>query len=317
MSLDPKARALLDMVYRVNAPRFHELNERQARHSFEKLIYAFAPDAPPVASVTDLPIPRNDGSALMARMYRPLQAPSTAVLPLLVFCHGGGWCIGDVPTYDVLNRELANGSGVAVLSVEYRLAPEHPFPAGFLDADLAVGWAIEHADLLDIDPDRVAMGGDSAGGNLALAVALARRDRGETPPLRHLALIYPCTEIHSTRPSRTTYADGYFLDRDSLDWFFSRYLPDEGDAENWRASPMRAQSLAGLPPMTLVTAECDPLVDDGVAFTKRVRAEGGVITCRENAGMVHGFITLGGFFPQANTAVAHLAADLAEAMLST
>ena len=234
------------------------------------------------------------------------------MLPLLVFCHGGGWCIGDVPTYDVLCRELANGSGAAVLSVDYRLAPEHPFPAGFLDADLAVDWSIEHADLLDIDPDRVAMGGDSAGGNLTLAVALVRRDRGATPPLHHLALIYPCTEIHSTRPSRTTYADGYFLDRESLDWFFARYLPD-GDAGNWRASPLRAQSLAGLPPMTLVAAECDPLVDDGAAFVERARADGGVVTCRQFAGMVHGFITLGGFFPQANDAVAQLGADLAAA----
>ena len=312
MPLDPKAQGLLDMVYRVDAPRFHELNVTQARHSFEKLAFAFRPDAPPVASVTDVPIPRNDGSALMARLYRPLQAGSGTVLPLLVYCHGGGWCIGDVPTYDVLCRELANGSGAAVLSVEYRLAPEHPFPAAFLDAQLAVDWAIEHADLLEVDPDAVAMGGDSAGGNLTLAVALARRERGETPPLRHLAVIYPCTEIHSDRPSREAYADGFFLDRETLVWFFERYLPGD-EAEDWRASPMRAQSLAGLPPMTLVTAECDPLVDDCIAFAARVRAEGGVVTHHAYDGMVHGFFTLGGYFPQANDAVAQVADDLAAA----
>jgi acetyl esterase len=313
--LDPKARGLLDMIYRVGAPRFHELDEHQARRSFEKLAFAFRPEAPAVASVTDVPIPRGDGSVLLARLYRPRQSRNGEALPLLVYCHGGGWCIGDVASYDVLCRELANGAGIAVLSVDYRLAPEHPFPAGFMDADLAVDWAIEQADLLEIDPQRVAMGGDSAGGNLSLAVALARRERGGTPPLRHLALIYPCTQIESDRPGRDTYGDGYFLDRESLAWFFERYLP-EGNVDDWRASPMQAASLAGLPPMHFVTAECDPLTDDSRAFAERVRQAGGQVAYEEYAGMVHGFALLGGYFPQANAAVASLAAALAEALVA-
>ncbi|MEZ5626404.1 MAG: alpha/beta hydrolase [Rhodocyclaceae bacterium] len=313
MALDPKARGLLDMVYRVGAPRFHELDVAQARRASEKLMFAFRPDAPPVASVTEVPMPRIDGSALMARLYRPLQAASGQVLPLLVFYHGGGWCVGDVPSYDVVCRELANGAGCAVLSVEYRLAPEHPFPAAYDDALRAPTWAIEHADLLEIDPDRVALGGDSAGGNLLLAVALAWRTRTGLPALRYLAAIYPCTEIHSTRPSRETYGDGYFLDRESLRWFFERYLPN-GESEDWRASPMRADSLAGLPPMTLVTAGCDPLTDDCLAFAERMVSEGGVVRHHAYDGMVHGFFTLGGYFPQANAAVAQVAADLAEAL---
>ena len=316
MALDPKARGLLDMVQRVGVPRFHELDVPQARRASEKLLFAFRPDAPPVASVTEVPIGRRDGSVLMARLYRPLQATSGQVLPLLVFYHGGGWCVGDVPSYDVVCRELANGAGCAVLSVEYRLAPEHPFPAAFDDALLAPDWAMEHADLLEIDPERVALGGDSAGGTLLLGVALAWRDRAGVSPLRYLAAIYPCTEIRSNRPSRETYGDGYFLDRDTLRWFFERYLPN-GESEDWRASPMRAESLAGLPAMTLVTAGCDPLTDDCLAFAERAQAEGVTVRHHRYDGMVHGFFTLGGYFPQANVAVAQVAADLSEALSGT
>ena len=313
MPLDPKAKSLLDMIYRVGAPRLHELDEAQARRSFEKLLFAFRPEAPPVASVSEVPMARADGSVLITRLYRPLQSAADAVLPLLVYCHGGGWCLGSVGTYDVLCRELANAANIAVLSVGYRLAPEHPFPAALEDAGRAVEWAMRHANMLHIDPLRVAMGGDSAGGNLTLATALARRERGDTPALRELALIYPCTEIHSERASRKAYADGYGLDRQTLLWFFARYLP-QGGADDWRASPMAARSLAGLPPMTLVTAECDPLTDDCRAFAERVQAEGGAVTHYTYPGMIHGFFTLGRHFPQGNEAVARVAASLADAL---
>lgn len=308
MPLSAQARSLLDMVYRVGAPRFHELTPAQARHSFQKLQYAFRPDAPAVASVTEVPMGRGDGSVLLARLYRPLQAHPDTILPLLVYFHGGGWCVGDVDSYDVLCRELANGSGCAVLSVDYRLAPEHPFPAAINDARLAVEWAVEQAGVLGVDPERIALGGDSAGGNLSIVTALALRDAGGIAP-RFLLLVYPSTEIVSTRPSRDRYAAGYFLDRESLEWFFGYYLPD-GETEDWRASPMRAASLAGLPPMLLVSAECDPLVDDCEAFAARVAREGGEIERYLVEGMVHGFFTLGKFFPEANRAVAHAAAML-------
>jgi acetyl esterase len=301
MSLDPKARALLDMVYRVGAPRFHELSVAQARHSMEKLLFAFRPEAPAVASVTEVPIPRQDGSVLMARLYRPISAEPEARLPLLVYFHGGGWCVGDVPSYDVVCRELANLSGWAVLSVDYRLAPEHPFPAAVEDAWLAAVWAVDNADLLEIEAEALAFGGDSAGGNLAIVTALQARERGFPTPCQ-LLLIYPCTEAVSRRPSRERYGEGYFLDRDTLAWFIARYLPN-GETEDWRVSPMRAASLAGLAPMFLLTAGCDPLTDDCLAFAERVRAEGGEVEHHAAPGMVHGFFTLGKFFPQANAAV--------------
>ncbi|MBL8447157.1 MAG: alpha/beta hydrolase [Zoogloeaceae bacterium] len=314
MSLDPQARALLDMVYRIGAPRFHELSVDQARRSMEKLLFAFRPDAPAVASVTEVPIPRGHDGVLLARYYRPISAEPDATLPLLVYYHGGGWCIGDVNSYDVACRELANLSHCAVVSVEYRLAPEHPFPAAIHDALLALDWVTDNADLLSIDPAKVALGGDSAGGNLAIVTALQARDRGG-PALRHLLLVYPSTEMISNRPSRSTYGDGYFLDRESLVWFYSRYLP-QGNTDDWRASPMLASSLAGLPPMTLLTAGCDPLTDDCLAFAERVRQEGGAVDHRNFEGMVHGFFTLGKYFHQANDAVGIAAESLRSALLA-
>ena len=305
MPLSPEAQSLLAMAYRVGAPKFHELSPAQARHSFQKLQFAFRPEAPAVASSTEVPMARPDGSALLARLYRPLSSPPHHVL------HGGGWCVGDVASYDVLCRELANLSGCAVLSVDYRLAPEHPFPAALDDAAFAFQWAVEHAELLGVDPARIALGGDSAGGNLSIVTALARRGAAVAP--RFLLLVYPCTEIVSARPSRQRFADGFFLDSGTLQWFFERYLP-AGNSEDWRASPMRAESLRGLPPVLMVTAEYDPLVDDCLAFAERLRREGVDTEYLQVDGVVHGFLTLGKQFPQAAQTVATAARTLARAL---
>ncbi|NTV10840.1 MAG: alpha/beta hydrolase [Zoogloea sp.] len=314
MSLHPQSRALLDMVYRVGAPRFHELDVPQARHSFQKLVFAFRPDVQPVASVTEVPIPRpgRGQGVLLARLYRPLQAEPGEQLPLLIYFHGGGWCIGDIPSYDVLCRELANLAGCAVLSVDYRLAPEHPFPGAVEDAWIAARWAHANPDILQIDPARIALGGDSAGGTLTAVTCLQLRDRGGFTPALQL-LIYPCTEIQSTRPSRITYADGYFLDRDSLVWFFERYLPNAEDWQDWRASPLLAARFDNLAPACLVTAGCDPLTDDCLAYADALRASGVAVQHRHYEGMLHGFITLGKFFPPAVEAVRSAAAALAAA----
>jgi acetyl esterase len=313
MSLDPQAKALLDMVYRIGAPRFHELDIAQARHSFQKLLFALRPDVPVVASVTEVPIPRVHGGAIMARLYRPLHAAPDARLPLVFYFHGGGWCVGDVESYDVLARELANYSDCAVLSVDYALAPEHPFPAAVQDAQRAVSWSLAHAELLAIDATRFALAGDSAGGTLSAVTALQMRDAGAHPAALQL-LIYPCTDILSQRPSRTTYADGYFLDLDSLAWFFDKYLPNAEDWNDWRASPLCAGRHDGLPPATFITAGCDPLTDDCKAYAEALTAAGVAVTVHEYPGMVHGFLTLGKFFKQANEAVATAGKALREAL---
>ena len=311
MPLSPAARSLLDMAYRVGAPRFEDLSPAQARHSFQKLQFALRPEAPAVASTTEVPMARADGSALLARLYRPLSSQSQDVLPLLIYFHGGGWCVGDVASYDVLCRQLANASQCAVLSVDYRLAPEHPFPAALDDAAFAFEWAIGHADLLGIDAQRIALGGDSAGGNLSIVTALSLRAAAIEP--RFLLLIYPSTEIKSVRPSRQRYGEGYFLDFGTLKWFFDHYLP-AGQSEDWRASPMRAESLAGLPPTFVLSAEFDPLVDDCAAFAQRLRTQGVEVEYVQIDGVLHGFITLGKLFPQAEQAIQAAAAALARAL---
>ena len=296
------------MVYRVGAPRFHELTLAQARHSFQKLQFAFGAEPQSVASVTDVPIPRADGTALLARLYRPVSAGANESLPVVIYFHGGGWCIGDVGSHDSLCRQLSNLSRCAVLSVDYRLAPEHPFPAAVEDALFATEWARDNAGLLDLDADRIALAGDSAGGNLAVVAALFARDR-KTVAIRFLVLIYPSTEMLSARASRDLFGLGFLLDRESLVWFYKRYLP-KGEVNDWRASPMRAESLADLPPMLLVTAECDPLTDDCLAFAERVRREGGEVEHLGVAGMVHGFVTLGKLFPEAGAILAEVSRRL-------
>lgn len=315
MALDPQAKALLDMVYRVGAPRFHELDVHQARHSFEKLQFALRPEAPAVASVTDVPIPQANGhdGVIMARLYRPLNAEPDAVLPLVFYFHGGGWCVGNIPSYDVLCRELTNYSECAVLSVDYRLAPEHPFPAAVEDAHRAVIWSLANAGLLGIDPARFALAGDSAGGTLSAVTALQLRNECG-PSAAHQVLIYPCTDILSQRPSRRAYSNGYFLDTESLAWFFEKYLPSDSDWSDWRASPLLAPRFDGLPPATFIVAGCDPLADDVRAYADALREAGSVVRLHEFEGMVHGFFTLGKFFPQAREAVELAGRALAEAL---
>jgi len=315
MALDPQAKALLDMVYRVGAPRFHELDVHQARHSFEKLQFTLRPEAPTVASVTDVPVPRphaRDG-VIMARLYRPLHSRPDEILPITFYFHGGGWCVGNIPSYDVLCRELANHSGCAVLSVDYCLAPEHPFPAPVEDAQRAVDWSLANAALLGVDPARFALAGDSAGGTLSAVTALQMRNRGGPQAALQL-LIYPCTDILSQRPSRRTYANGFFLDTESLAWFFEKYLPNQDDWQDWRASPLLAGRFDALPPATFILAGCDPLTDDCKAYADALREAGVAVKVHEFEGMVHGFFTLGKFFPQSNEAVAVGGRALGEAL---
>lgn len=250
-----------------------------------------APPGPPpeVAEVRDLTIDL-PGRAVPARLYRPAGAADPA--PLVVFYHGGGWVVGTIETHDPLCRALANASGAAVLSIGYRLAPEVPFPGPLDDCHEALIWARDHAADLGIDPDRLAVAGDSAGGNLAAAVAIRVRDAGD-PALRHQLLIYPVTDANFTRPSYAANGAGnYFLSTAMMRWFWQQYVGPDLDTPIAGAMVLHAPDLTNLPPATVIMAEYDPLCDEGVAFADALRAAGNAVEASVVPGMIHGFFSM-------------------------
>lgn len=302
MPLHPQSRYLLDQVHRPRVTPYHLLDVAAMRLDARKLQFAFRPEPPPVAAVVEVDMPRPDASVLVARHYRPLGTQPDEVLPLLVYFHGGGFCVGDLDAYDVLCRELANFARCAVVNVAYRLAPEHAFPAAADDAAFALRWLHRHAAVLKLDPARFAVGGDSAGGNLATVTAIAAGESGSVSLCAQL-LVYPMTDQRCTAPSHVTFGEGYLLTREVIRRFQEFYLPDPALRLDWRASPLFAPSLDRLPPTLVIAAECDPLVDDGRAYVKRLAAAGVAVECHEFAGMIHGFFTLGKLFDDGAAAV--------------
>jgi acetyl esterase len=296
MSLHPQIAALLERVARSPLPAYHTVPAFVARRIYRDTRAVLAPKPPPVADVRLLVF----DDALAVRAYRPVLAET---LPALVFFHGGGWTIGDLDTHDVLCRQLAVGARCAVFSVDYRLAPEHPFPAAVEDCYRATRYVFCHAEELDIDAGRIAVGGDSAGANLAAVVALMARDEGG-PPLACQLLIYPATDQRCQMPSHERNGQGYLLTTEGIRYFRASYLPDAKDRIDWRASPLLAASHARLPPAFLLTAGYDPLVDEGAAYARRLAAAGVNVAHREYPDMVHGFILFGGVVDAANAAVA-------------
>jgi acetyl esterase len=238
-----------------------------------------------VAKVENRTIPGPE-SDIPIRIYTPA---ANGPLAGLVFFHGGGWVIGSIDTHDNLCRSIANAAGCVVVSVEYRLAPEHKFPAGIEDAYAATCWTFQHADRLGIDSRRIAVGGDSAGGNLAAVVSLMARDRGG-PNLALQVLLYPITDHNLDTASYLTYSDGYLLTRDGMAWFWNHYLPEGVLPDQPYVSPLRAKNLSGLPPALVITAECDPLCDEGNAYARRLETAGVRVTWSCYPGMIHGFV---------------------------
>lgn len=314
--LDPQAKLLMDLVARSAAPAFHTLDVAKAREETRKLLTYFSPEPPPVATLRDLHVPREgEGGAIPARLYRALGSDPAAQLPLLVFFHGGGWTVGDIDGYDPLCRAFANQAQCAVLSVDYRLAPEHPFPAAVDDAYTATSWAVRRAQDLGIDPGRIAVGGDSAGGNLATVTTMLAADRGG-PAIAFQLLVYPATDQRSERPSQRRFGQGYLLDLESIYYFQRGYLRHARDYDDWRASPIRRQDLSGLPPALIITAGFDPLVDDCLAYADRLRSAGVPVEYRCFDGMIHGFLALGKLFEMADVAIGVAARALASAFRS-
>jgi acetyl esterase len=293
MPLHPQVAELLVRAARSALPPYHTVSAPVARRIYRDTRAILAPKAPELPEVRLLATEN-----FTLRLYRPVKSEK---LPALVYFHGGGWTIGDIDTHDVLCRQLAAGARCVVVSVDYRLAPEYPFPAAVDDCFAATRYVADNAAKLNIGS--IAVGGDSAGGNLAAAVSLLARDAGG-PAIAFQLLIYPATDQRLATASHQRNAQGYLLTRDAIDYFRRAYLPDEKDWTDWRASPLLAESHADLPPALVMTAGFDPLLDEGRAYAERLKAARGAVEYREYADMVHGFILFGGVLDTANTAVA-------------
>ena len=289
--LTPRMAGVLDRIHRANRPPFHCLTPREARIAYRMGAEILDLPRAPLPRVEDLQV-----AGCPARLY----APSAGRLPVLLYLHGGGFTIGDLETHDSLCRQLALRSGVAVLALDYRLAPEHRFPAAVDDAWAALAWLHEHAGSLGLDGSRLAVAGDSAGGTLAATAAFFARDRGL--PLALQLLITPGTASAPTSASHRFFANGFLLEAAGIAWFFDHYL-DAAQRHDWRFAPLEAEDHAGLAPACVVLAECDPLVDEGIAYADVLRAAGVQVQLELYRGVTHDFIKMGRQIPEALTAL--------------
>ncbi len=307
--LDPQARALIDLMTERGVPPVHTLAPEVARRLYNERRTFTQPAPPEIASATALQCTGPHG-AIPLLLYKPLAAGEP--LPVLVYFHGGGWTIGDLQTHDVLCRQLCAASGCAVLAVDYRLAPEHRFPAAVDDSLAATRFVQAEAAALGLRADRIAVGGDSAGGNLAAVVSLLLRDAGT--PVAYQLLIYPATDQRAQAPSHRTNGQGYLLTSDSVTYFRGHYTPEPAQHDDWRASPLLAPDLKHLPPALVLTAGFDPLRDEGRQYADALSAAGNRVqyVCFER--QVHGFITMSKVIDEARTAVALCAAVLKDAL---
>lgn len=315
--LHPQAQALLQLLTDPGVPPMHTLSVDGARRTYLERKALTQPEPPAVAQSMDLEPTSGLAPPVRVRVIQPTTAPPGATRPGLVFFHGGGWVIGDLDTHDTVCRELALQAGVVVVSVNYRLAPEHPFPAAVDDCVATTRWVQSNAQALGIDAQRLAVGGDSAGGNLAAVVALALRDdpmaRGFAP-LQHQLLVYPATDMRRCAPSHIHNGQGYLLTRDMLAWYHAHYMAHSDRDQDWRASPLLHPRLQGLPPALVITAGYDPLRDEGLQYAQALAEAGVPCThlCFER--QIHGFLLMGRVLEEAHTAVALCAAELKRAL---
>lgn len=305
MPLDPQAQTVIEQIAALGFPPAHTVSPEQARINNRARPRAAGPE---VARMDNRSIP-GPGPDIPVRIYTPAGG---GPFPTLMWFHGGGWVVGDLDSADPTARHLCVGAGCVVVSVDYRLAPETQFPGAADDCYAATQWAAQHAAQINGDPQRIAVGGDSAGGNLAAAVSLMARDR-HGPALAFQLLVYPVTHCNYTTGSYQRYAEGYHLSRDGMRWYWDHYLPTPADANNPYAAPLVANDLSGLPPALVITAECDPLCDEGAAYAQRLQEAGVPTTYSCYDGMIHGFFAMPGLLDKGKQAVAAASAALQKA----
>lgn len=305
--LTPAMRSVLERMARAGYPPIHTLTPQQAKASYEAGAGVLEVPKAELARVEDFRIPARDGHCLHARLY----SPQRTLLPVLLYFHGGGFTVGSVASHDILCRELSRLSGCAVVSLDYRLAPEHRFPTAVNDAWDAVSWVATQAQDLGVDASRVAVGGDSAGGTLAAACAILARDAGLNLALQ--LFFYPGCAPGRDAVSHRRFDHGLVLDASLIDWFFDQYASPTERAD-WRFAPLNAPDVEGVAPAWFGLAECDPLVDDGLAYADKLRSAGVAVDLEIYRGVTHGFINMGRAIPEARQAHAHAAHALKSAL---
>jgi acetyl esterase len=304
MALHPQAQTLCDLVNALGGAPASDETLQEARDGFALLVASGAGEPEPVFAVEDL-----DADGVPVRVYRPSPDPD---LPVVVYLHGGGWTIGSVEQFDPIVRQLANAANAIVVSVEYRLAPEQPFPAPLDDCWHALQWVAQHATEFGGDPSRLAVAGDSAGGNLAAVCALLARDAG-APELALQVLVYPVTDCEFTTDSYRSNGEGYLLTEHQMRWFFDCYTRNGVDPTDWRISPLRAASCAGVAPAFVVTAEYDPLRDEGEEYARKLEAAGVPVAVQRYDGIIHAFFGLSIAFDASRDAMTRAGTELRRA----
>lgn len=309
MELDPQMKAILDTIAAAGGKPFNAMTPAEAREGIKLLVQVFGGQPEQMAKIEDRRVPGPAGE-IPVRVYTPAGA---APMGGLVYFHGGGWVIGDIESHDEVCRALAKGAGCIVVSVDYRLAPEHKFPAAPEDCFAATKWVAQNAAALGIDANRIAVGGDSAGGNLAAVVAQMARDRGG-PKIAFQLLIYPATDWSKESASQREFTqDGYILSRGDMVWFYDHYMNSPAEKTNPYFSPACAKSLAGLPPAFVITAAIDPLRDEGEAYGEALRKAGVPTTVKRYPGVCHGFVMMGAKLDAGKQAIADCCAELKKA----
>lgn len=309
MKLDDDSQAFLDLIKKLGRPPINSLPPDQAKEVFRRGRMVTQPDLPQVDRVKEYEAPGPHGP-VPVRVYRGAGTADMGPLPVHVYYHGGGWVLGDLDSHDWVCRRIANAAQCAVVSVDYRMAPEHIFPAAYDDSLAAVHWVAKNAAALKVDTSRMSVGGDSAGGNLAAAVAIGLRDAGGPVKLKAQILVYPAVDLAMTGDYYGRFTKDLILTDDTMRWFIDLYIPDAKQRKDWRASPLLAKSLKGLPPALVLLAGFDPLCAEGEAFSARLKAEGVEVRDAMYPGQIHGFLSNGKMLPKANNAIDDIAAAL-------